>query len=175
MIDKNQNKKTIEIPAFNKNLISNLSHLELNSLYNIAGYIVKSITKICTTCKKCIRSVRSPIPLRFSFTKLVQLKCYTTHSLYFVNIETFKIFIKLEQMFRYYSHFFNDFQNINWTLFLSTEFSKVINANHIFNCHNLYFKIIKRFVTFRLKIHNKKNTIRKKHYNSKSMAMHALF
>jgi len=132
-----------------------MSHLELNSLYNIAGYIIKSITKICTTCNKCIQSVRSPVPLRFTFTRFVQLKCYTTHSLCFVNIKTFKIFLKFEQMFRYYCNFFNNTQNINWTSFLSVQFAKV-DADHILNCHNLYLKIIRRFVVFRLKIYNKK-------------------
>lgn len=73
--------------------------------------------------------------------------------LYFV--KTLKIFVELEQMFRYYCKFLNDFQNINWTLFLSKQFAKV-NADHILNCHNLYFKIRKRFATFRLKIYNKK-------------------
>lgn len=93
----------------NKILISNLSHLELNNLYNIAGYIIASyiitsIIEICTTCDKCIQLVRLPIPVRFLFTKLVQLKCYTTHSLCFVNVKTFKVFIKLEHMFRHYTN-----------------------------------------------------------------------
>jgi hypothetical protein len=106
------------------------------------------------------------VPLRFSFNKFVQLKCYTTHSSCFVNIETFQVFIKLEQMLRYYSKFFNNFQNINWTAFLSAEFAKV-QAKHISNCHNLYFKIIKKFATLRLKIYNRKGTACKR-YDSKS-------
>lgn len=123
-IDTYKIQEPIEIPPFNKNVIPKMSHLELNSLYNIAGYIIKSITKICTTCNKCIQSVRSSIPLRFTFTKFVQLKCYTTHSLCFVTIKTFKVFLKFEQMFRYYCNFFNNTQNINWTSFLSNNLQK---------------------------------------------------
>jgi len=114
-----------EILTFNKNLISYLSNLELNSLYNLAGYIIRSVTKTCKTYNKCIQSVKLPIPLRYSFTEFVRLKCYTTHSLCFVNVQTFNMFIKLEQMFRYYCKFFNDFQNVNWTSFLTAEFAKV--------------------------------------------------
>jgi len=63
----------------NKNLISNLSHLELNNLYNIAGYIIASyiitsITEICTTCDKCIQLVRLPIPVRFFIYKTCTTK-----------------------------------------------------------------------------------------------------
>lgn len=43
-----------EIPPFNKNSVPYLSHLQLNSLYNVAGYIITSIIKTCTTCNKCI-------------------------------------------------------------------------------------------------------------------------
>lgn len=63
----------------------------------------------------------------------------------FGNIKTFKVFLKFEQMFRYYCNFFNNTQNINWTSFLSAQFAKV-DADHILNCHNLYLKIIRRFV-----------------------------
>jgi len=64
------------------------------------------------------------------------------------------MFIKLEQMFRYYCKFFNDFQNVNWTSFLTAEFAKV-NTNFILNCHNLHFKIIRRFAVFKLRTYNK--------------------
>jgi len=61
------NTSQTEIPPFNKNSISYLSNLELNSLYNLAGYIIRSVSKMCKTCNKCIQSpVKSPIPLRYS-------------------------------------------------------------------------------------------------------------
>jgi len=139
-----------EIHSFNKNLISYLSNIELNSLYNLTDYIIRSVIKTSKTYNKCIQSVKLPIPLRYSFTEFVRLKCYTTHSLCFVNVQTFNMFIKLEQMFHYYCKFFNDFQNVNWISFLSAEVQKLILI-HILNCHNLHFKIKRRFTVFKLR------------------------
>jgi len=76
-------QETIKIPPFNNNVVPQMSHLQLNSLYNIAGYIINSITKICTTCNKCIQSVRSPIPLRFFVYKVCSTKMlYNTFSMF---------------------------------------------------------------------------------------------
>jgi len=58
------NTSQTKIPSFNKNSISYLLNLELNSLYNLAGYIIRSVSKTCKTCNKCIQS--APIPLRYS-------------------------------------------------------------------------------------------------------------
>lgn len=160
-----------EIPCFNKNSISMLSTIELNSLYNIAGYIINSISKTCKICNKCLKSVGSKTALPYSFTKFVQLKCYTKNSLFFVNVETFKIFIKFEHLFRYYSKYFNKMQNVSQKLFLISKCNE-IKANHIFDCHSLHEKIITRFIVFRLKIFNKKNVAKSKKFDSKSMAMH---
>jgi len=77
-------------------------------------------------------------------------------------------------MFRHYSKYFNNITDISLKNFLIKKYSK-ITADHILSCHNLYTNIIKRFVTFRLKIFNKKNAIKCKKYDSKSMAMHTLF
>ena len=62
-------------------------------------------------------------------------------------------------MFRYYSKYFN-IENINWKDYLIFSFSQIA-ADHIINCHQLFFKIIKRFVVFRLRIINKKNINKK--------------
>jgi len=85
-IDINNNgTSNSKIPPFNKHLIT-LSNLELNSLYNIAGYLIHSITKTCRLCNKCLKSVGSKTPILYSFTKLVQLKCFTDNCLFFVLI-----------------------------------------------------------------------------------------
>lgn len=74
-----------EIPPFNQNSISRLSSLELNSLYNIAGYIIQSITKICKICNNCLQSVGSKTALSYTFTKLVQYKRFTNNCLFFMS------------------------------------------------------------------------------------------
>lgn len=161
------------IPLF-KNKTQNLTIIELNSLYNIAGYIVRSIMKICKTCNSCIKSVTSNTPLQYSFTKFVHFKCFKKGSLLFVNIATFKVFIMLEKMFRHYSKYF-DANQIDWKNFLISKFS-LVPAEHIMNCHHLFLHIIKRFVVFRLRTIKKKDDNNYcKRYDSKSMAVHTFF
>lgn len=172
--NNNNNLTNIDtIPPYKKDSIKKLTTVDLNSLYNIAGYILRSITKMCKTCINCIKSVQSKTSLQYSFTKFVQFKCYNKNSLFFVNIKTFKVFILLEKMFRHYSKYF-DTKNINWKNYLIFKFSRV-PSDHIKNCHELFLKIIKRFVIFRLRILNKKDIdINCKRYDSRSMAMHTL-
>ncbi|KAL0101832.1 hypothetical protein PUN28_019166 [Cardiocondyla obscurior] len=76
-------------------------------------------------------------------------------------------------MFRHYSKYFKT-KNLDWKTFLITKFSSV-PAEHIANCHQLFLKIIKRFITFRLRIINKKNGNNCKRYESKSIAVHTFF
>lgn len=76
-------------------------------------------------------------------------------------------------MFRHYLNYFST-KNINWTDFLINKFSKV-SAKHITNCHQLFSKIIRRFVIFRLRIMNKKSIKNTKRYDSKSIAVHTIF
>lgn len=100
------------------------------------------------------------------------------NSLYYVNVKTFKMFLKLEQIFRHYSKYFNKIKNIDLKSFLFKKCKK-INADHILTCHNLSCKIMKRYVIFRLRIFYKKdknnNNKTCKIYDSKSMAMHFAF
>lgn len=170
VVDSNNNLANIDkIPSFDKNSAQKLTTLELNSLYNITGYIINSIMKICKICNNCIKSVRSETSIGYSFSKFVRFKSYSKKSLFAVNIKTFNRFIIFEKMFRHYSKYFN-IENINWQVFLISKFSE-ISAPYIKNCHHLYSKIIKRFVTFRLRIIQRKY-VDSKRYDSKSMAAH---
>lgn len=76
---------------------------------------------------------------------------------------------------RFYSKYFLDIGNTNVKSFLTSKFSNV-PADHILNYHQLYWKILKRFVILRLHIYQRKNTmLSKRKYDSKSMAMHNIF
>jgi len=106
--------------------------------------------------------------LKYSFTKFVQSKCYTKNSLFFININTFKIFIAMEQRFRYYAKYFDNINNIK--LFLIKNFNNIKIKCDIFECHNLLRKIIVRFVVLRLRIYKKRKSISLfQRYDSKSM------
>jgi len=51
-------------------------NLELNSLYNLGGYLLNSIKKTCKICDACLQSAVSKNELKYSFIKFVQLKYY---------------------------------------------------------------------------------------------------
>lgn len=146
--------------------------IDLNNLYYVAGYIINSITDICTICNKCVQSIISAVPLQLSFTKLARIKCYKSNSLCFPTEETFKLFVIMENMFCYYRKYFDEFPQINWQSYLHNEFMKNPNIKHILehilNCHNLHNHIVSRFIGFRLKIMNKKYSSNKKFHDSKS-------
>lgn len=180
---KSNTRRNIQIKDFSnintvpdyKNCTIKLRILDMNSLYNIAGYIINSIIKTCKICKSCIRSAASKTVLQYAYSKFVQYKSYTTNSLYYVNMKTFHIFVKLEKIFRHYSKYFSQMKNVDLKSFLIQK-CQGINAEHILPCHDLYSKIMKRFIVFRLKIFNKKKCNNLcKIYDSKSMAMHSVF
>jgi len=88
-----------EIPRFNKNVVIEYNNIEMNCLYNIAGYCLTSIIKTCITCFTCVNSVGSKKPQNFKFSEFVKIKCYNTNTLYFVNKPTFQVFLQLENIF----------------------------------------------------------------------------
>lgn len=59
IVEYNNNVLNINtLPAFHPHIIQ-LFNLELNSLYNIAGYIIISISRNCKLCIECLFSVGS--------------------------------------------------------------------------------------------------------------------
>jgi len=101
------------------------------------------------------------------FKSYNQIKTLHKNSLFFININTLKISIVIEQRFRYYKKYFDDINNIK--LFLIKNFNIKIKCD-IFECHNLLTKIIVRFVIFSLRIYNKRKSISlPRRYDSKSI------
>lgn len=112
----------------------NLSHSELNSLYNISGYLVSSIKKVSKTCKECLSVVGSQRPIYATFTKFTQLKRFRENTLFFCNETAFCFFLEMESVFcKYISIVLN--QNIDLKQFY-LEKMKQIELN-IPNCHKL--------------------------------------
>lgn len=167
---------TNKIPLFDSNAVINYNNKEMNSLYNIVGYCLKSVEKTCITYCNCIQSVGSKKLLNFPFSKLVRIKCYNNNTLYFINKPTFEVFLKLENIYRHYRPYFHIMREVNLHEFLVDKFNS-IPADHILNCHNLRKKLFKKFAMVRLKFKNKhKNLLlQRKYYDSKSMAMHHSF
>lgn len=148
----------------------NLCNGELNSLYNVCGYLISSIKKRNKVCSDCLSSVGSKNSINASFSKLSKLKRYKKGCLFFCNEITFNYFLVMENIFRkYYCVIKNE--NCNIKSFLIEQMKK-IEIQHIPDCHNLKNIIMSRFVVFRLKIAGKKNNKLINKYGSKSIACH---
>lgn len=149
---------------------TNLSYLESNSLYNIAGYLITSIVKqkqkVCKNCFTKLGGFRSNLN---KYSRLTSLKCYKTKSLFFINEKTFDFFLKMECIFRTYFPVVYNIKNFDLNQFFIKKFEKIFF--HVPDCHCMKLRIIRRFTAFRLKIKSEKLK-KNKHFSSKSMAMH---
>lgn len=123
----------------------NINNIELNILYNIAGYIIFSIMKCNRICGQCIDSVGSKqFDPNQKYTELVQLRCFWKNTLFFVNDSTFTYFNDMEIVIRQYiSHIKNN--NCNFLDFYTYKM-KDISCTTIKNCHKLQETIMKRFI-----------------------------
>lgn len=157
----------VRLPTEIKEPIYNLSHSELNSMYNVCGYILQSIKKTSKTCETCINAAGSKSPLVKKFAKFSLIKRFREHSLFFCNEYLFYFFLEMESIIRKYLSIVSS-QNVNLKEFF---FGKIINLQiNLPECHNLKEKIIKRFIVFRLKIYSKKYKSSSKKHASKSVA-----
>lgn len=150
-----------------------INNIELNILYNIAGYIINSISENQAVCKTCIDSAGSKTLLpKITYSKFVQLKCYCKHSLFFVNKKTFLFFLEMEKIIRIYLPILKNLK-LNLKEFLTYKMSD-LTSSHLYTCHNLSSKIKARFIIYRARIVRTKLRKETKVYSSKSMAMHTL-
>lgn len=170
-----EQKPVYEVPEIPVNLPAptlNLNYSELNSLYNICGYILSSIKKTSKTCQTCLDSAGSKNPLHKTFTKFTNLKQFKEKALFFCSEETFYLFLDLEAIFRKFIPHISTL-NVNCKDFLTKTMNE-IECDFLPNCHNLKRKIIDRYVVFRLKINYKKHKKATRKLASKSVAGHAL-
>lgn len=153
------------LPSEIKYPMFNLNYSEVNSLYNISGYILKSIVKTSTTCSNCISAAGSKNPVYRKFTKLTLIKRFKEQSLIFVTEAVFYFFLEMESVFQKYFDIVSS-QNINIKDFY---FKEMLNLKlDLPECHKLKNKIIKRFIVFRLKINSKKYKAASRKQSSKT-------
>lgn len=149
-----------------------INNIELNILYNIAGYIINNIAENQAVCKTCIDSAGSKTLLpKVTYSKFVQLKCYCKHSLFSVNEETFLFFLKMEKIIKIYLPILKNLK-LNLREFFTYKMSD-LTCSHLYTCHDLSSKIKARFIIYRARIAKTKRRDTKV-YSSKSMAMHTL-
>lgn len=96
----------------------------------------------------CINATGSTDSIVLPYTELTIARCFKEQSLFFMNEPTIFFIVKMEKIFQtYYKHVCS--KSINLKNFFINLYN-TINFT-IPNCHNLKQKIIKRFITFRLK------------------------
>lgn len=77
----------------------------------------------------------------------------------------------MEYIFRQYQKSCNN--NRGYKNFLVATFLDILSNSHILLCHNLHLKIANRYAIYRMRIANNKTIVKRKYYDSKSMAMHS--
>lgn len=161
------------IPLKAANKVIHLTNLEMNSLYNVSGYIMSRIRNTNKICNNCLYSAESKTyNSNIKYSKFVHLKCYRTKTLFFVNNETFQYFYEMEVIIRRYIPYL---KNVNCDL-IKFFIDKMTNVtcNTLKNCHGIYNIIMKRFIRFRIKIENQKGRLKVPIYSSKTMARHSM-
>lgn len=94
----------IFINTISKNI--SFTNVELNVLYNVAGYIVKvasiasSNSAICATCLNSAGSTEYNTNIKYA--KFVHLKCFRNNTLFFVTADIFKHFVDVEVIIQQY-------------------------------------------------------------------------
>lgn len=152
---------------------SKLTKFELMALYNLAGHILFKIKKnIFRKCAKCCEQLGSKVPVDFEYSKLTQFKNFKLNEssekgLVFPTEYVFNYFRALENVFNHYVKEDKFYQgNIRDSLIL--ELYKV--PNNFLKCHDISKRIVRNFVTLRLKLESQKRTRSGKPvYSSRSM------
>lgn len=165
----------IELVPCDSNVYYNTSKLtkfELMALYNLAGHILFKIRKNnFRKCPKCFDQLGSNVPLQFEYSKLTQFKNFKSESsekgLFFPTEYVFNYFRALENVFNHYikeDKFYEG--NVRDSLIL--ELYKV--PNNFSKCHDISKRIVRNYVTLRLKLESQRRTRSgKKCFSSRSM------
>lgn len=82
--NQNTTLKEVQLPLEINEPNVNLCNGELNSLYNVCGYIIHSIKQKSNLCSFCLSSVGSNKSINAPFAKLTSLKRYKKGCLFFL-------------------------------------------------------------------------------------------
>lgn len=184
MAEKKSKITTILLPKGWNETSINLNKAEENCLYNIAGYIMHGIFTSSTVCDTCFTFVASKEKQDAAYSKLVSLKEYKDGCLFYVKKDFFlSLFRPMEILFRCLSAYLMNCNNCHEFVLEKFITDDNIKTVKIPDCHCIKHKIIKRFVSFRLKIFGAKKTkevnrlakLKKSNqFSSKSAAMRVL-
>ncbi|XP_058819737.1 uncharacterized protein LOC131682351 [Topomyia yanbarensis] len=148
------------------NNIGTFQASEENSIYYVAGVVLRSLLNRGTICDQCIKSCTDGNRNTGDLALLTSFRDYNGNALIYINLETYVFFSALEKIFAQNIVFL---QTIKYDVntFLYNLMIKV-EAKHFASCHNIKDKIVNRFIIFRLRSSSTKPA-REKRYDSKSM------
>lgn len=162
----------IKVPQVTDNQMYSIDEWEWPIIYDIAGSVVHSIKCInMKICDDCFNSVLWNGEGYHPYSIIVHLRSYKEKSLLYVSDPCFKAIIKAEITFRSLKDTLT--KDMNIVDFLVEELQYVWEMANIPLCHDITIKILKRFITMRLRMYGLK--VRKEHaetnvervYNSK--------
>ncbi|XP_036144197.1 uncharacterized protein LOC118647293 isoform X3 [Monomorium pharaonis] len=171
----------IKIPQVSDNQMHSIDEWEWPIIYDIAGSVVRSVKCInIKICDDCFKSVLWNGKKYHPYSIIVQMRSYTENSLLHVSDPCFKAIMKSEITFRHLKDTLTKAKDMNIVNFVVKELEYVWEGANIPLCHDITTKILKRFITMRLKMYGLKE--RKKHaemnfervYNSKTAARFAI-
>lgn len=168
----------VELPPCDSNVYYNTSKLtkyELMALYNLAGHVLFKIRKNnFRKCTKCFDHLGSKVPINFEYSKLTQFKNFKLNQssekgLFFPTEYVFNYFRTLENVFNHYVKEDKYYEG-NVRDSLVAELNKV--PNNFIKCidHDISKRIVRNFVSLRLKLESQRRTRSGKHtFSSRSM------
>lgn len=146
-----------------------LSLNQQNALYSACGFIVFSVQNYQKCCTKCFDGIISPTMVKETYTILLQKREFSENIMIYVTKHAFKFFSILEQIFMT-SKLHMGKKGVDSLSFLIDQYNScsiLQNLSFPNDCHNIKFKLMKRFFTFRLHISNKSiNNKLKKFYSA---------
>lgn len=156
----------VEVSTMAKQLLSAIGNAEANAVFHVCGYMIGSISKTSTTCSLCRQGCVTPAPFDKNFGRFSALMAEgkgKSHT--YPSEKIFHFVLCLDSIIA--EHFadksFIDKSKIDVARLLLQSLPLELP-----NCHNIKFKLINRFLQFRMKS-DRIRKIRKRKFDSRSM------
>lgn len=144
-----------------------LNNAQKSMLYHVGCMLLKRLKKMNKICLKCYKHCVSDKPPKVGFAKFALLNNSGQFESVFISYKLYQFFLALNKIFSDYIQLVKD-EKVNIKDTMLSILSKVpINLP---DCHDIQSKLIKSFISYRLKSMQKMK-IKKRRFNSKSMMM----
>lgn len=139
-------------------------------LYCFLGYVIKSMTRVNSTCASCLEETKTSNPTAdgLPFT-LTIFRDYTGESLTYPSKKVYDMLTICEKLFLSFMNSNSSSPNLKVTLY--NIFKPAIQSFSFKRCHEIKAKIINRYLTARLRLFTRSETVslKEKKFNDGSM------